>query len=276
MPLSAMFWKAEEPKNPTQAGRLRKKLFGALLPLAIGIATLLALEVILRVGNVPSYILPRPSEVGAAILNHLSLLTRNAGVTLLEATIGFAVGNIVGIGLAMVFLYSRSLERGLFPIALVARSIPIVAVVPLFVLWFGNGLTPKVVTAAIICFFPTLVNTFRGFTSVDRLYLELFHTLAASQWQIFWKVRWPAALPYIFSALKIASASAVIGALVAEWIGSDKGLGYLIVTSTYEYRVEDLWAAITVSSIIAIAAFEVIAIWERYAISWYGTDEVGA
>jgi NitT/TauT family transport system permease protein len=92
---------------------------------------------------------------------------------------------------------------------------------------------------------------------------------------VFWKVRWPAALPSVFAALKIASASAIIGALIAEWIGSDKGLGYLVVTSTYEYRVELLWATITVTSVIAIIAFELIVLWERYAIPWQDRAKVG-
>ena len=132
------------------------------------------------------------------LIENAGLLARHAWITIVEATLGFVVGNLVGVGLAVAFLYSRGLERGLFPIAQTIRSIPIVALAPLFLLWFGNGMSPKIMTAVLICFFPTLVNTFRGLSSVDRLNLELFHTLAASPWQVFWKVRWPAALPYMF------------------------------------------------------------------------------
>jgi NitT/TauT family transport system permease protein len=266
--------KTDQPERTTQPSRWAA-IGSALVPFAIGGGILLALEIGLRLGNVPSYILPKPSLVGMTIIGNADLLARHAWVTIVEATLGFIVGNLVGILLAVVFLYSRHLERGLFPIAQTIRSIPVVALAPLFLFWFGNGLTPKVITAALICFFPTLVNTFRGLTSVDRLNLELFHTLAASPAQVFWKVRWPAALPSIFAALKIASASAIIGALIAEWVGSDKGLGYLVVTSTYEYRVELLWATITVTSVIAIIAFELIALWERYAVPWQGHGKVG-
>jgi NitT/TauT family transport system permease protein len=265
---------SDSPDRATRPSRW-SAIGNALMPFAIGGGILLALEIGLWLGNVPSYILPRPSLVGLTIVGNADLLARHAWVTIVEATLGFVVGNLIGILLAVVFLYSRHLERGLFPIAQTIRSIPVVALAPLFLFWFGNGLTPKVITAALICFFPTLVNTFRGLTSVDRLNLELFHTLAASPAQVFWKVRWPAALPSIFAALKIASASAIIGALIAEWIGSDRGLGYLVVTSTYEYRVELLWATITVTSVIAIIAFELIVLWERYAIPWQDRAKVG-
>jgi NitT/TauT family transport system permease protein len=247
----------------------------ALLPLGVAIGILLAIEIILRVAAVPSYVLPRPSLVGATLVANAALLARHAWITIVEATLGFIVGNLVGVGLAIAFLYSRSLERGLFPIAQTIRSIPIVALAPLFLLWFGNGMSPKIMTAVLICFFPTLVNTFRGLSSVDGLNLELFHTLAASPWQVFWKVRWPAALPNVFSALKIASASAIIGAMIAEWVGSDRGLGYLVVTSTYEYRVELLWATICVTSVIAVIAFQLIVVWERHAIPWRASDKIG-
>lgn len=248
-------------------------LGNTLLPFGVAAGLLVVLEIVLVIGAVPSYVLPRPSLIGATIVANADLLARHAWVTIVEATLGFVAGNLVGIGIAVVFLYSRRVERSLFPIAQVIRSIPVVALAPLFLLWFGNGLTPKVMTAVLICFFPTLVNTFRGLTSVDRLSLELFHTLAATPSQVFWKVRWPAAQPYVFSALKIASASAIIGALIAEWVGSDQGLGYLVVTSTYEYRVELLWATICVTSVIAVVAFELIVIWERYATPWRGNDK---
>jgi NitT/TauT family transport system permease protein len=246
----------------------KKLLFDIGIPLGVACLLILILQIVLTVANVPSYILPRPTAIAATIVENANLLAQNAWITTIEATLGFVIGNLVGIGLAIVFLYSSNVKRSLFPIAQTVRSIPIVALAPLFLLWFGNGLTPKVVTAVLICFFPTLVNAYRGLTSVDRLHLQLFHTLAANRWNTFWRVHWPAALPSIFAALKIASASAIIGALIAEWIGSDRGLGYLVVTSTYEYRVELLWATICVTSLMAVVAFELIAIWERYAIPW--------
>jgi NitT/TauT family transport system permease protein len=265
------------PKGTPRARRLDGKplwrwLIHRATPFAATAIILLALEIVLRAGHVPSYVVPAPSLIIQSMIANHALLWRNATVTMIEATLGFAVGNAVGVLLAIIFLYSRPLERSLFPVAQVVRSIPIVALAPLFLLWFGNGMAPKVITAALICFFPTLVNSYRGLTSVDRLYLELMHTLAASRIQVFRKVLWPAALPDVFGALKIASASAIIGALIAEWVGSDRGLGFLIVNSTYEYKVELLWATICVASLLAVIAFEIIVWIERWSLPWRDAD----
>ena len=259
-------------EGPSQLIRTLADIAARALPVAVIVGLCLVLEVLLRVFDVPSYIMPTPSAILLEIVKSWQLLWRHAQVTIIEAALGFALGNAVGVALAVAFLYSRTLERSLFPVAQTIRSIPVVALAPLFLLWFGNGMAPKVITAALICFFPTLVNTYRGLTSVDRLHVELMHSLAASPTKTFWTIRWPAALPYLFSALKIASATAIIGALVAEWIGSDVGLGYLVVTSTYEYRVEQLWATIVVTAALAIVAFEVIAFAERRIITWQSFD----
>jgi NitT/TauT family transport system permease protein len=245
------------------------------MPLLIIAGVIAALEILLRVMAVPFYVLPTPSVIAMAIYENRALLWLHAQVTIVEALIGFVVGNAIGIGLAVMFVYSRTLEKSLFPIAQTVRSIPVVALAPLFLLWFGNGMTPKVVTAALISFFPTLVNAFRGLTSVDRMALELMHTLAATPAQAFWKLRWPASLPYMFAALKIATASAIIGALVAEWVGSDKGLGFLVVSSTYEFRVELLWATIVVTSLLAVVLFEIVAFVERRLVPWQESQTVG-
>ncbi|HAH14631.1 MAG TPA: ABC transporter permease, partial [Chloroflexi bacterium] len=158
------------------------------------------------------------------------------------------------------------------PVAIGLRTIPIVAITPLLVVWLGNGYAPKIAIAALISFFPTLVNMSRGFASPSPDQLELMHALASSQWQVFRLVRWPASLPYLFASLKIAATSSVLGAIVAEWIGSDRGLGYLIVAATFEYRVARLWATIAVSTALALAAFLTVVAFERLAIPWRSED----
>ncbi len=262
---------SEEEGSPTPAARpnLWRKLYSYRNALLIILGILLVWELGSRWLQVPTYIMPKPSEIGAALVQHRALLWRNLLVTALEAILGFLAGNGVAILLAIVFVHSRTLEQSLFPLALTIRSIPVVALAPLFLLWFGNGLLPKVIIAALICFFPTLVNMTRGLNSVDRSSLELMYTLAASPWQVFAKLRWPAALPYLLSALKISSAAAVIGALVAEWIGSDRGLGYLVVMSTFEFRIELLWATIAVTSAFAILLFQMVNLLERVMIPWH-------
>jgi NitT/TauT family transport system permease protein len=222
--------------------------------------------------GVPLYILPAPSVVGAQIIRDWALLVRHLEPTAIEAVGGFVLGNGIATALAAVFVYAPSVSRVMFPVAIALRTIPLVAITPLLVVWLGNGYAPKIAIAALISFFPTLVNMSRGFVAPTPDQLELMHVLAASPWQTFRLVRWPASLPYLFSALRIASTSCVLGAIVAEWIGSDRGLGYLIVAATFEYRVARLWATIAVSTATALVAFLAVVAVERTVLKWQVHD----
>ncbi|NCA14771.1 MAG: ABC transporter permease subunit [Proteobacteria bacterium] len=202
--------------------------------------------------DVPLYVLPAPSIIGAQLVRDWALLVRHLQPTVIEAVGGFAIGNGIATALAALFVYT-----------------------PLLVVWLGNGYAPKIAIAALISFFPTLVNMTRGFGAATPDQLELMHALAATPWQVFRLVRWPASLPYLFAALRIASTSSVLGAIVAEWIGSDRGLGYLIVAATFEYRVARLWATITVATGTAVVAFLAVVAAERAVVPW-ARNTVGA
>ncbi len=143
------------------------------------------------------------------------------------------------------------------------NTIPVLALSPIIILIFGLGMTPKIVIAAVICFFPTLVNMIRGLNSASANEHELFRVLSATRWEMFWRLRFPRALPMLFSSLRIASATAVIGAIVGEWIGSDKGLGALIIQATFNYQSDRLYAAIVLSSALSIILFLIVAFFER-------------
>src|SRR5919202_4123911 len=154
------------------------------------------------------------------------------------------------------------------------RTVPIIAIAPLLVLLLGNGYAPKIIIVALISFFPTLVNMVRGLESVEPNSLELMRVLSASPAQVFWKLRLPSSLPFLFSALKIATTSCVIGAIVAEWIGSDTGLGYLIIVSTFEFRTGLLYATMAVGSFLALAFFGAVVLLERLVVRWQPTSHV--
>lgn len=232
-----------------------------------------AWEVAVTALRVPLYVLPAPTVIWAQLIRDWPLLLRHLQPTAIEAAGGFLVGNAIALVLATVFVHSPPVQRALFPVAIGLRTIPLVAITPLLVVWLGNGYAPKIAIAALISFFPTLVNMTRGLAALDRQALDLFHTLSASRWQVFVKVRWPSSLPYLFSSLKISSTSSVLGAVVAEWIGSDKGLGYLVVASTFEFKVARLWATIVVSSALALAGFLLVVIVERLVVPW--RDDAG-
>lgn len=252
----------------TRAIARRSPVFTWVLS-ALGVVLLLALwEGAVAALHVPLYVLPAPSAIWVQMQKDWGLLWRNLQPTAIEAFGGFVVGNGAAILLATAFVHSASLERALFPVAITVRTIPLVAITPLLVVWLGNGYAPKIAIAALISFFPTLVNMVRGLGALDQQALDLLHTLSASKWQVFTKVRVPSSLPYLFSSLKIGATSSVLGAVVAEWIGSDKGLGYMVVASTFEFKVARLWATIAVCSALALVAFLLVVLAERLLVPW--------
>ncbi len=245
-----------------------ERLVNIAIPVGTAIALLLIWQFGVRLFEVPAYIAPAPSDVAATFYNEFGLLMRNFWPTFIESVAGFFAGNIAAILIAIAFVHSRSVERAFFPIAVFINTIPILAVAPILVLLFGAGLTAKVVIAALICFFPTLVNMVRGLQAVSPQALELARILSASKAEVFWKIRLPSSLPFLFSALKIAATTCVIGAIVGEWIGADKGLGALIIDSTFNYRSSLLYATVFVSSGLSVLLFATVSIVEKLVVRW--------
>jgi NitT/TauT family transport system permease protein len=239
-----------------------------LLPLLVIAGLVLVWDLAIRLFAVPAYVVPTPASVGQALVRERARLLDNATPTILESVGGFALGNLVAIAAALAFVHSKALERALYPVAVAVRTLPIVAIAPILVLLLGNGYAPKIAIAALITFFPTLVNMVEGLESADAQALELMHVLSASKTETFRYVRWPSSLPYLFSAMRIASTSSVLGALVAEWIGTNKGLGYLIVLTTYDFRTALLYAAMVVTSAIALAFFFLVSLVEWLVVRW--------
>lgn len=238
------------------------------LPVLGAASLLFAWQVLLPWLGVPAYIVPTPTAIFGVFQKNLSLLLANLRPTLIEALAGFVIGNLAGVLLAVLFVHSRILQAAYFPIVLFFNTIPILALAPIITLIFGLGMTPKIVIAAVICFFPTLVNMIRGLDSGSDNEHELFRVLSATRWEIFWSLRLPRALPMLFSSLRIASATAVIGAIVGEWIGSDKGLGALIIQASFNYQSDRLYAAIVLSSSLSIALFAIVVLVERRVIKY--------
>lgn len=239
-----------------------------LPPLCFAAGLLVAWQVVCTVFAVPDYLVPTPTAVAGAMHANAGLLANNAWPTLLEALLGFAIGNLVAIALAVVFVHWRGAERACMPVAVFIQTIPVVAIAPVLVILMGNGYAPKIAIAAIISFFPTLVNMVKGLQAVSSESLELLRVLSASRWEVFWKVRIFASLPYLFASLKIAVTASMIGAIIAEWIGSQAGLGYLIIQSTYNFNTSLLYATMATSSILAVAFFTVIGVLESLLIRW--------
>ena len=219
--------------------------------------------------NVPPFIAPSPFTVVATFVTKFDVLMSNLWPTVVESVGGFVIGNLIAVALATIFVHRKTISETFFPLVVLINSIPVVAKAPILVLLLGNGFAPKIAIAAVISFFPTLVNMVRGLESVNPQSLELMKVLSASKAEIFFKLRLFNAVPYLFSALKIAASTAVIGAIVGEWIGSTVGIGALIIQSTYNFDSAMLYATVIVGSAFSVTFFLTITLIERLVVRWH-------
>lgn len=256
--------------------RARRKLAWRrrILPVA-GIASMLLLwGFLVYVLEVPPFVAPSPQAVAMTLVAKWSILMANLVPTAIEALSGFALGNLVAMVIATVFVHRKTVEEAFFPVVVLINTIPVVAKAPILVLLLGNGMEPKIAIAALICFFPTLVNMVRGLESVNPQAMELMRVLSASEREIFLKLRLRNSLPYLFSALKIAASTAVIGAIVGEWIGSTVGIGALIIQSMYNFDSAMLYATVIVGSAFSVLFFGAIVAAERMIVRWQPANPV--
>lgn len=236
--------------------------------LAFIVLVLVLWEGAVRLFHVPAYLLPAPSAVLHRLAGMRATLLVHTSVTALESALGFLAGTVFGILLAVAFVRSRTLEMGIYPYAIALKTVPIVAIAPLLIVWFGNGLLPKVIVSAIISFFPVVVNTTKGLRNVDPEAFDLFDSMSANRRQVFFKLRVPSSLPYLFAALRISSTLAVVGAIVGEFSGSDRGLGFYIMISSYRLETVDVFVGILLSSLLGIIFFYSVALVEQLVIPW--------
>jgi len=220
---------------------------------------------------IPAYILPNPIMVfESLVINRLSIFT-NSLITLEESLLGFFIANIISVTIALCIAFNKNIENTIMPFAITLKTIPIIALTPLLVVWFGPGEYSKIATAALICFFPSLVNVLRGVKSLDRDLVDFFRAYSANKLQLIKMLIIPSILPYLFAALKVSSSLAVVGALVGEFIGANKGLGFLILSNYYTLNTPYVFACIIISSIIGILFYYVIHFVEKRVVTWTAT-----
>ncbi len=242
-------------------------------PLVVFVALLAAWEFCCRTFDVKEYLVPAPSRIAEVLGMKLPSLLCDTGITMAEAALGFFAANVLSLIIAIGFCHWAWLERSFYPYVIALKSVPVIAIAPLLVLWCGYGMAGKAVMAAIISFFPLVVNATLGLKSVDPEAMDLMHSLSASRLQILVKLRLPNALPYIFSALKISSALAVVGAVVGELTGAKRGIGFVILMASYNIDTPMLFAAIICASVAGILFFGAVAWIEVLLKRKYGFDE---
>lgn len=247
---------------------MNTRFVNTALPVALLGILGLSWEASVHYFKIPSYILPGPWKILKVMWQRMDLLAAHALVTLTEIGLGFWLALVVGLTLAVLIHSSRIIERSFLPLIISSQTIPVFAIAPLLILWFGYGIGSKVVMTAIIVFFPIVINTVEGLKAADPDTLALLKILEASPGQMFFKVRVPQSLPFVFSGIKIGVAVSVIGAVIGEWVGAREGLGYLMIHANAQLQVELVFASIFWLSILGMGLYGLVVVVERLLIPW--------
>ncbi len=246
------------------------RLWRLALPL-VGLAgLLLAWHLYVVLFHVPAAVLPRPEVVAQATIRNWPVLISEGKVTLIESLYGFLLAFVLGVPLAVAIAGSRTLNLMFYPLLIATQSLPKVALAPLILVWLGTGLESKLAIAWLVAFFPILVDTATGLRNTPAELLDLAAAVRANAWQTFWKIRFPAALPFVISGSKVAITLAVIGAVIGEFIGSNEGLGNLLLVANSQVNTPLAFAALIGLSVLGIGLYALVAGVERALLPWFG------
>ncbi|HVM80703.1 MAG TPA: ABC transporter permease [Stellaceae bacterium] len=260
---------ADAALQPTLAGQVLSFLHRRLLLILAFLALFAAWEIGVRAFHVKEYLLPPPSLVLGAFLAHWQTVLASAWTTTLEILAGYAVGVVVSVPLALAIAYSRFLEETAYPVIVFLQIVPKIAVAPLFIIWFGFGFTPKLLLVFLLSFFPIVVSSIAGFKSIDPEIMDFARSTGAGNLLLFAKIRLPHALPEIFTGLKVGAAFSATAAVVAEFVASDRGLGYLLLQYNGDLNTPMVFATIVLLSLIGLAIYYSVALIERLTIPWH-------
>lgn len=238
-------------------------------PLGLAFAVLLLWEAAVRLGGVPDYLLPAPTAILADLAKRWPRILSNAWVTGLEIVGGFAVAVVVSLPLAVGIAFSAWMARSIYPLIVTLQVVPKIAIAPIFVIWFGIGWISKLTLVFLLCFFPMLVNAVAGFRGINPEIMDFARSTGANLWRLFWRIRLPSALPSIFTGLRIGAVNAVTGAVVAEFVASDRGLGYLLLEYNGNLLASAVFATVFVLSAIGLAIYYTVEAVERLALPWH-------
>lgn len=250
------------------SGRVR----GWLAPLGVLVAFVAIWQIWVRLGDVRPWILPAPSEVATAGWASRTALAENAWTTLVEAVVGLVIGTAVGLVVALVISLIPTVRRAIWPVVVTSQTIPIIVLAPLVAIWFGYGLTPKIVLVALICFFPVTVAAVAGLAGADPEHVELVRSFGASRWDVIRHVRVPAALGSVVAGVRIAAAYAVGNAVIGEYVGGTSGLGIFIDQSHRSYRTDRMLAGVVVIAVVSIVLFGLVGLIGRRLTPWQDTS----
>lgn len=220
-------------------------------------------QVVCSLELVPGYMLPSPIQVMQAFINEFNVLMEHLMISLSEAFLGLGVGILVAFILAVGMDHYRGLHKSLYPLLIISQTVPVIAIAPLLVLWMGYGMAPKVMVIFLVCFFPITISLLDGFKEADRDTIRLMKSMGANAKQIFWHIKLPCALPGFLAGLKVSVSYAVIGAVVAEWLGGTAGLGVYMTRVRKSYAFDKMFAVIFLVSLISLVLMKLVSLLER-------------
>jgi NitT/TauT family transport system permease protein len=264
---------ALEQPAATRGASLGAWLKRRAAPLIVFALLFLLWEGAVHLTGIKEYLLPPPSKVWADFLKRYPTVMDGAWVTTQEIIAGYLLAVVVSIPLAMTVAYSRFVENAIYPVVVFLQIIPKIAIAPLFIIWFGFGFTPKLLLVFLLSFFPIVVASIAGFKSVDPEIMDFARTTGAGSWKMFAKIRLPQALPDIFTGLKVGAALSATAAVVAEFVASDRGLGYLLLQYNGNLETPMVFAVIVLLSLIGLAVYYVVEIIERITIPWHVSQQ---
>ncbi len=248
--------------------KMNERLAYLIMVVSVPIIWVLTIEI----SGAPSFLIPPPGMVADILWSEQGNLLFHTRITIVTALTGYAVANVIAIALSVSFLYLPWLEALAIPWTVVIKNVPFVTIATIMIIILGDTPLPKIIIVVLVTFFPILANVTKGLKSADSVLLDRMQTLDSSQWGIFTKVRWPSALPYYIAAHEIAFTGSIIGAVVAEWLFAREGLGALIVRGMSQYRADRVWAVTMLASALAVGAYLLVKVIERYLFRWQVED----
>ena len=261
-------------EKPSGAGAMAKVVLRKLTPF-VGICFfLLGWQFVVMIFKMPPYLLPAPGAIAHAFIDNLPLLISNGWVTVYEMLAGYALAVGIAIPLAIAITSSQRFNEFVMPTMLFFQIVPKVAIAPLFLVWFGVGPTPKILVAFLISFFPIVIDAAVGLRSMSTEMADLAKSMGSSRWQVFAQFRLPTSLPYLFSGLKVAATLAIAGTVVGEFVGADKGLGYLLLVTNSNMETALMFATIVALTIIGLVFYYLVELLEGFLIPWHVTHRV--
>lgn len=247
---------------------MHNRLKAIVPPLLSAIFILIVWQLCVQISGIKIWLLPAPTDVAAALGTNAALLARQTWPTLQETMAGLLAGIAAALVLSTAIDLSSWLRKAIYPLLVGTQTVPIVAVAPLFIVWFGYGFLPKVLIVALVTFFPIVVSLVEGLESTDRDMVRLLQSMGAGRWRIFRTVRFPHALPYLFSGLKIAATYSVMGAVISEWLGAQNGLGVFLIRAQQSFSADKVFAAIIVITFWSILLFTAVQVTSRFVAPW--------